>query len=425
MRSVVQAADVVKAVAPDFAGTSIRYAPAVQAGPWVFVTGQEAIDPVTGATERPGIGESRHRRESDVVLAGMRGLLEGFGTEWSRSVRVDQFYSSPDAVNAYHRARRHAFGDYLPPSTSVVIDRGLAATNSLSAGLIAALPGTENEIRAVHPPGAERAGWQGVPPAVTCGEFVFVSGQMASATGEALDPRAQVPPDMRWGASAIRRQTRFLLDDRLTPVLEAAGSSWDAVVKAQVYLADSADVPEFLEIWSEHLGDVPCALTLVPVRAFRLAGGRVEINLVALRDDAAARKTVVDAGLPDGAAFGPCVRAGDFLFPSGLTGVSDGGVVAGAGVSEALEGLAHAGHRQASTIYDHADALCSAAGTSMLNAVRAQYFVTSVRDLPGVTAAWSGRYLDEPHPFWCLQVPGPPPVPGTVLTADFWIHAPS
>ncbi|MGP4102219.1 RidA family protein [Nonomuraea sp. KM90] len=105
-------------------------------------------------------------------------------------------------------------------------------------------------------------------------------------------------------------------------------------------------------------------------------------------------------------------------------GVTAGGAVAGAGISPALYGLAHAGHLQAAAIYDHADALCAAAGTSMAGAVRAQYFVTAVHDFPGVTAAWAARYGDEPHPLWCLQVRGPLPAPGAALVADFWIHAP-
>jgi enamine deaminase RidA (YjgF/YER057c/UK114 family) len=424
MRTAETASGIVKAVVPGYAGSGLRYAPAVKAGPWVFVTGQEAFDPVTGATQAARTPVGAARRQADAVLARIQRLLAEFGADWSQGVRLDQYYSSPGAVDSYHRVRRQRFGQYIPPSTSVVVDRCFAATSSVSAGIVAAAAGEGNAVQPVHPSAGDVAGWQGVAPAVTCGDFVFVSGQMASASGEALDPRAQVPPHMRWGASGIRRQTEHLIAEKLTPVLVAAGSSWEQVVKAQVYLDDVGDLPDFLDVWSEHLGDIPCALTVVPATAFRIVGGLVEINLVALRNEAADRKSVVDVDLPDGAAFGPCVRAGELLFPSGLMGVAADGVVAGSAVSEALDGLAHAGHSQACAIYDYADAVCSAAGTSMGNAVRAQYFVTDVRQFPGIAAAWTRRYSDEPHPFWCVQVPGPLPPSDAVLVADFWMYLP-
>ena len=36
---------------------------------------------------------------------------------------------------------------------------------------------------------------------------------------------------------------------------------------------------------------------------------------------------------------------------------------------------------------------------SMRNVVRAQYFMTDMREFAGVTAAWSDRYGKQPHPF--------------------------
>jgi enamine deaminase RidA (YjgF/YER057c/UK114 family) len=59
----------------------------------------------------------------------------------------------------------------------------------------------------------------------------------------------------------------------------------------------------------------------------------------------------------------------------------------------------------------------------MLNVVRAQYFMTDMREFAGVTAAWSDRYGKQPHPFAAIQVPGPLPPSATVVTGDFWIYA--
>ena len=49
--------------------------------------------------------------------------LEEFGADLAHSVRLDQYYPNPRAVAAYHLARHDEFGDYIPPSTSVVMER--------------------------------------------------------------------------------------------------------------------------------------------------------------------------------------------------------------------------------------------------------------------------------------------------------------
>src|SRR5437660_5782425 len=102
----------------------------------------------------------------------MRGLLGEFGTDLAHSVRLDQFYPNPAAVAAYHLARHAEFGDYIPPSTSVVMERCFAADTTISTSLIAVVPEAGYEIRKIHPPGVSSAPTSGFVPAVVCGEFV-------------------------------------------------------------------------------------------------------------------------------------------------------------------------------------------------------------------------------------------------------------
>jgi enamine deaminase RidA (YjgF/YER057c/UK114 family) len=163
----------------------------------------------------------------------------------------------------------------------------------------------------------------------------------------------------------------------------------------------------------------------VPTKDYGSVGGIIEINLLGLKADAKRRKQVVDVALPDMATYGPCVRVGEFLFPSGLMALGMDGRVAGAAVSAPLDGLAHAGYVQAAAIYAYVEKLCAAAGTSPANIVRAQYFVDDIKQFSGVAAAWSGRYGAQPHPFVCVQVPAPLPAVGAAVIADFWIYIPS
>ena len=48
----------------------------------------------------------------------------------------------------------------------------------------------------------------------------------------------------------------------------------------------------------------------------------------------------------------------------------------------------------------------------MSNVVRAQYFMTDIRDFAGVSAAWADRFAEQPHPLAAVQVPGPLPATG-------------
>ena len=409
-------------------GTSVRYAYAVKAGPWVFLTGHEAYDWGTGISEEvtgpPGFplyGQHRSRREGDFILRRMRRLLGEFGTDLAHSVRLDQYYPNPRAVAAYHLSRHAEFGDSIPPSTSVVMEHCFAAEATISTSLIAVVPEPGYEIRKFYPPGVASAPTSGFVPAVACNDFVFVAGQMAHSPGIGLDPRVIVPEHSAWAGIPIRKQTEFLILEKLKPALEAAGSSLERSLKAQIYLASIADAPDCLDVWNHYYAEIPCAVTVVPTKSFATAGGIIEINLIALANGAAREKRVVTADIPGMATYGPCIKAGEFLLPSGLIAIGGDGRIPGRTISPGFPGLAHAGYSQAAAIYDYAEALCRAAGTSMAKLLRAQYFVSDIAAFSGIAMAWSARFGGQPHPFVCVQTPMPMPAPGATVIADFWI----
>src|SRR5207237_9737281 len=97
-------------------------------------------------------------------------------------------------------------------------------------------------------------------------EFVLFAGQMARISGQGLDPRAHVPEHSAWAGIEIRKQTEFLIEHKLKPALEAAGSSLKRSVKAQVYLARIEDLPDFLDVWNGYCAKIHCSLTAVPTQ---------------------------------------------------------------------------------------------------------------------------------------------------------------
>ena len=409
-------------------GCAVPYAYAVKAGPWIFLTGHEAFDFTTGVTNAvagppgfPRFGRPRWRREGDFILERMHRVLREFGSDLGHGVRLDQFYPTPAAVDPYHLARRAAFGDYIPPSTSVIMESCFGAESGISSSLIAVMPSPESEIRKVYPTGVTASASSGFVPTVVCNDLVFVAGQMASGREHGLDPRAHVPDHSLWAGTEIRKQTEFIIQERLKPALAAAGSSLELSVKAQVYIRNVENFPDFVDVWSQFYRNIPCALTVVPAKGFAMVGGIIEINLMALTSGAKREKQVIAADIPEMAAYGPCIKLGEFLLPSGLMPIGRDGHVAGKAISPGFPGLSHAGYTQAAAVHGYAQALCEAAGTSMAKILRAQYFVSDLTAFPGIAMAWASRFGAQPLPFACIQTPPAMPAPGMALIADFWI----
>ena len=287
------------------AGSGVPYAYAVKAGPWLFLTGHEAFDFATGPAPEvegpagfPSFGAPRLKREAEYILKRMRKTLAEFGADFKSSVRVDQYYPVFEAVRAYQLARHGEFGDYIPPSTSVLMERLFKANSHICMSMIAVVPGKDYEIGKLYPKEVPVPIGSFFVPAITCNDFVFVAGQMATDEN-ALDPSVKLPKEVRnWGGpNAVRRQTEFVIKKRLEPALKAGGSSWQNVLKAQIYVPTAADIPDALDVWQQHVPHA-CALTAVPTHGFGFIDGVVEINLLALRDGAKRKKEVLKVDLP-------------------------------------------------------------------------------------------------------------------------------
>ena len=62
-------------------------------------------------------------------------------------------------------------------------------------------------------------------PAVGCNEFVFVAGQTAHDPGTGLDPRVVLPVYSAWAGTSIRKQTEFLILEKLRSASKRPGSN--------------------------------------------------------------------------------------------------------------------------------------------------------------------------------------------------------
>jgi enamine deaminase RidA (YjgF/YER057c/UK114 family) len=406
------------------------HAACVKAGPWVFINGIEATDYTSGlapdAAGSPGLplhGAPKHRREGDFIAARLQELLEQAGTSFANTVRLDQYYSTWKAVDPYHHARRATFGDYIAPSTSVVMRELAVGGADISVTLLAVAQGSGLEPTRVDPPKVAAPVWSGFVPAAIAGDFVFVAGQM-SRGAEGSDPRSHVPAHSRWGGYEARKQAEFVIDHRLAPALAAAGSSLGNAVKAQAYVRHAEDIPHFLEVWNDRCGERQVALTIVQGSEFGLADGSLEINLVALRDKGATRKQVIECDIPREATFGPpAVRAGNLLLLSGLMACDRHGAIPALTTGQALQHYGIPARTETACLLDHAKTICTAAGAQLDNVARAVQLHTDLADFSDSLEAWRLHAGIREVPYCAVRVPSHP-VPGCRLILDLWIYAP-
>jgi enamine deaminase RidA (YjgF/YER057c/UK114 family) len=414
------------------AGGDIHYAQGMKAGGWVFLTGHEAVDFDTGLAPevagKPGFplhGLPRHRREGDFILRRFEDLLGKAGTDLAHGVRLDQYYPTWKAVDPYHHARRAAFGDYIPPSTSVLMSEVLHAGAAINASLLAVLPGEGRDPRRVQTNLAAPR-WSGFAPVVTSGDYVFLAGHMAHHAGKTgVDPSAHVPDDNLWGGTEIILQTEFILRELIAPGLKAAGSSIANVVKAQAYLSSVEDVPLFMQVWNAWFRDAPCALSVIPTAGFGSVGGIVEINFLAVKDAGTVHKQIVACDIPSTMAYGPpAVRAGDLLLLSGLMATDEAGAISAVRTGAAMPYHAVGARAQMRRILETAQRICRAAGTSLENVVRAHQFHTDLAEFHPMHTVWQELLPGRPIPYGAVRVPAPMPAPGCTVITDLWVYAP-
>ena len=132
--------------------------------------------------------------------------------------------------------------------------------------------------------------------AFTVGNLIFAAGQLASDFQTGVPGAAKIDPAFPYYGSDIKRQTRYILEN-LKRTFEAAGSSLDEVLKAQVFMTDLDDFNGFDEVWKEYF-KVPPARTTVGTSGLLVAGTLVEIDLIGLVPNAGWKREPIKSSNP-------------------------------------------------------------------------------------------------------------------------------
>ena len=122
--------------------------------------------------------------------------------------------------------------------------------------------------------GVRRVNTTNAPQAIgPYSQGIIANGLLFTAGQIAIDPATG-----RLVEGGLAKQTERVIAN-MSAVLEAAGASWNDVVKTTVYLSDIADFPTFNELYGRLIGDARPARTTIQAAALP-RGALVEIDAV-------------------------------------------------------------------------------------------------------------------------------------------------
>lgn len=397
---------------------------AVAAGDFVFLGGLLPTDYQTGT---PNGAQSRStillvddpaRAQGEYIIRTADAILAHCGTSFDQVVRIDQFITDRAAAAPYLRARRAAFTLVRRPASSLLAVPALPAPSArISADIIAAAAGVEKSgIFTERAP----VNFEGAPHGAQAGEFIFVQGQIASDF--LMGIAVEAAPSPFWYETPVERETEYIIK-KLSNILNAAGSSINDVVKANIYLTDFADFPEFERVWAKYFASNPPARTVIPVDSLGSPNCRIEINVIATQPGL--KRTYVNVGGREPLIESDAVRAGDFLFLSGLlAGGFSSGLAPDVIIPTESRFFDSEIDRQVRFTLDRAKTICEAAGSSIENLCCSQIFLEDMADYYNFASAWVDILGEYQPVVTTIGVPDLAHCPGARVMIDLIAYAP-
>jgi reactive intermediate/imine deaminase len=261
-----------------------NYSEAIRVGDFVFAAGQLASDFKTGVPANARRGEnfpfygSDIQLQTDYILKNLKLTFEAAGSALDHVVKAQVFLTNLDDFAGFDQVWRQYFK--VPPPRTTIGTTGLLVRDALvEIDLIGYVP-RSGLTRDVIKSGAPRP-LANYSEAFTIGDFVFAAGQIASDYKVGVPTEARKHANFPFYGSDIKLQTRYILNN-LKQTFEAAGSSLENVVKAQVFMSDLKNFCGFDEVWKEYF-KIPPPRTTVGTSGLLVKDTLVEIDLIAMR----------------------------------------------------------------------------------------------------------------------------------------------
>lgn len=408
----------------DFARPPFPYSPGVSAGGWVFTSAQMATDLVTGlspeAAQNPRnphlVDQDPVELQSWVVMKRLSGILDAAGCDiGADSVRIQQWRPSDHPtieefaqgstwtglnVSPYYRARNSYIPENRPASTGMGVRRLPLRDGRIAVDMIGLHPSDGHTKEGIDVPEGVPAPLAGYSPAIRRGDWVFLAGEIPTdwqgdwmserfmGTPSSVAPHARVNPFF-WYGSPIELETEYTLT-KLERIAEAAGTSLDRCVKANVYLGDPSDYQGMDRVWKKWFPDSPPARVVIPYMGLGGKGCRIEIDMTLLTNESELERTPIEAsGALEPLGHEPhALRVGELLFFSTQLAAGREGLADELRVNPELPFFTDTAKLQAEKIYDNMSTICEAAGTTLENVCAIKEFYDDLSSFAAVRDTW-------------------------------------
>jgi reactive intermediate/imine deaminase len=390
----------IQIIASDNPRPLANYSEAMLASGMVFAAGQLASDFKSGVPAEARKHPNFPYYGSDIKLQA-RFVLQNFartfaaaGTSLNDVVKAQVFLTDLNDFSAFDEVWREFF--QVPPPRTTVRTTGLLVKDTLieidliayarSAGL-----NHEAVVSANPKPLANYS------EAVRVGDLVFAAGQLASDFKTGVAPEARRNPDFPFYGSDIQLQTDYILRN-LRNTFEAAGSSLDHIVKAQVFLTDLNNFAAFDEVWRGYF-KVPPPRTTVGTTGLLVKDTLIEIDLIGYVPRAGLERQIVASDNPKPLAnYSEAFVIGNFVFAAGqLASDFKTGVPAEARRHTAFPYYGSDIKLQTHYILKNLKRTFESAGSGLDKVVKAQVFLTELNHFAGFDEVWK-EYFRVPPP---------------------------
>jgi reactive intermediate/imine deaminase len=234
--------------------------------------------------------------------------------------------------------------------------------------------------------------------------LTFLAGQLATDFKNGVPAEARRDPNFPYYGSDIKLQARFILNN-IKNTLQAAGSSFDRVVKAQVFLTDLGDFAGFDEVWREFFA-VPPPRTTVGTSGLLIRDALIEIDLISAVPESGGLVAISSSNPKPLAAYTEATRAGDFVFAAGqLASDFKTGVPKEARKDPNFPFYGSDIKLQTRFVMEHLKNTFAAAGTTLDHVVKAQVFLTDLDHFAAFDEVWR-EYFKVPPPRTTVGVTG-------------------